>query len=41
MTSYTNTIMIPNREKWLQELSYIEWFPDEIDQQWLRIREFL
>ena len=31
----------PDRANWLNKMSYIEWFPDEIGTQWLRIREKL
>ena len=31
----------PDRANWLNKMSYIEWFPDEIGIQWNRIREKL
>ena len=31
----------PDRANWLNKMSYIEWFPHEIETQWLRIREKL
>jgi len=31
----------PDRANWLNKMSYIEWFPDEIGTQWIRLREKL
>tara|TARA_B100001093_G_scaffold387664_1_gene373687 strand:+ start:736 stop:1590 length:855 start_codon:yes stop_codon:yes gene_type:complete len=31
----------PDRMNWINRMSYIEWFPDEIGTQWLRLREKL
>jgi hypothetical protein len=28
----------PDRNNWLRRISYVEWFADEIDVQWRRIR---
>ena len=37
-SSHINDLQYPNRSEWVKRLSYIEWFPDEIHQQWLRLR---
>ena len=31
----------PDRANWLNKMTYIEWFPDEIETQWLRLRDRL
>ena len=31
----------PDRANWLNKMTYIEWFPDEIGTQWLRLRDRL
>ena len=31
----------PDRANWLNKMSYIEWFPDEIGTQWIRLREHI
>ena len=31
----------PDRANWLNKMTYIEWFPDEIGIQWLRLRDRL
>lgn len=31
----------PDRANWLNKMSYIEWFPDEIGTQWMRLREHI
>jgi len=37
-SSHINDLQYPNRSEWVKRLSYIEWFPDEIHEQWLRLR---
>jgi len=36
-----SNLIRPDRYDWLCKMSYSEWFPDEIDQQWKRIRSKL
>jgi len=40
-TEMNNWLSKPDRANWLNKMSYIEWFPDEIETQWLRIRKKL
>jgi hypothetical protein len=40
-SSDINNLQYPNRSEWLKRLSFIEWFADEIDVQWKRIRSKL
>ena len=40
-TEMSTWLSKPDRANWLNKMSYIEWFPDEIGTQWLRIREKL
>ena len=38
-----NTPAMPGRQKWANQLSYTEWFPDEIEQglPWQRLKKRL
>lgn len=41
MSSQPRIIQTPDRTEWLRKMSYVEWYPEEIGEQWLRIREYL
>ena len=34
----TTPLAMPDRNNWMKRISYVEWFADEIDVQWRRIR---